>query len=140
MRNRCYEPKNNRFYRYGARGITVCEDWLESFENFRDWALANGYSDEKSIDRIDNNGNYCPENCKWSTQKDQARNRRTSCVVYGKTIAEWAELLKVDYNLLRQRISRDGLSLEEALAKPVRPSGDRKRYIPYENFNLQDFL
>ncbi len=76
MKIRCTNEKF-RFYRcYGGRGITICDEWMNSFESFRDWALANGYSDELSIDRINNDGNYEPNNCRWVTQSEQNSNRR----------------------------------------------------------------
>jgi len=140
MRRRCCDKGHIRYDRYGARGIKVCEEWDNSFESFAQWAKETGYNDNLSIDRINNNGDYRPDNCCWSTPTKQARNRETSCIIHGKSVAEWAEVLGVNYNLLRQRICRDGLTLEEALAKPVRPFGDRKGFVPYPNFNLNDFL
>lgn len=131
---------NNRFHRYGARGIIVCDEWRESFEAFRDWALMNGYSSEMSIDRIDNDGNYCPENCRWSDHKAQARNRTTNKILHGKTLAEWSEILNVNYDLLQQRVDRDGLTLEEAVTKPVRRLKNRPSYIPCPNFKLTDYV
>ena len=75
MKHRC-NNKHNRFYeRYGGRGISYCSEW-ETFEPFMKWALSNGYTDELTLDRIDNDGNYCPENCKWSTQSEQASNKK----------------------------------------------------------------
>jgi hypothetical protein len=83
MKERCYNKNYKYFSRYGGRGISVCEEWKNSFENFRDWAYKNGYDDslngkDQSIDRIDLDGNYEPSNCKWSNQKEQVMNRRNS--------------------------------------------------------------
>ena len=75
MKTRCSRPSYSCYHRYGGRGICVCEEWKRSFVAFKDWALANGYSDNLSIDRINNNGNYEPANCRWATLVEQARNK-----------------------------------------------------------------
>ena len=75
MKNRCFYPGDKHFNDYGGRGITVCDEWKNDFKSFHDWSMNNGYSDELTIDRIDNDGNYEPSNCRWITMKEQCKNR-----------------------------------------------------------------
>ena len=76
MKNRCYHPSYHAFNHYGGRGITVCDEWRNNFEAFYKWALSNGYRDNLTIDRKDNDKGYSPDNCKWSTMKEQNQNKR----------------------------------------------------------------
>ena len=76
MKQRCYRKKNENYSRYGADGITVCDEWKEEFEHFLKWALDNGYSKELTLDRIDNSKGYSPDNCRWVTYYKQAQNKR----------------------------------------------------------------
>lgn len=83
MKKRCYNAQNHDFLYYGARGITVCDEWHE-FLPFQSWAMANGYTDILTLDRINNDGNYEPANCRWATRKEQAQHRRPSGTVIRK--------------------------------------------------------
>ena len=101
IHTRCYNQKNPKYQRYGGRGIKVCDEWIgeNGFQNFYDWSLASGYQEDLTIDRIDNDGNYCPENCRWVTNKVQSNNK-SQCryiTVDGETksISEWIDYLGI---------------------------------------------
>ena len=122
MKNRCYNPNACNYNRYGSRGIKICDEWINDFKAFYDWSISHGYSDNLSIDRIDNNGNYEPSNCRWVDNKTQCRNiRRNVLVEYnGKmiTLPEAAEITGIDLGALRSRY-RNG-DRGERLFRPVR--------------------
>lgn len=124
MNKRCRDFNDISYKNYGGRGIIVCDEWKNSFEAFRDWALNNGYKDKLTIERIDVNGNYCPENCKWATRKEQAKNtRRTHYITYqDKTMnmKDWANYLKIDYHTLANRILTYKWSIEKSFTTSVR--------------------
>lgn len=126
MRNRCTKPTNKRWRHYGGRGIKICDEWLSSFEEFYKWAIANGYQSNLTLDRSDNNGDYCPTNCRWVNWTVQARNRQnTNLVSYkGKTqvLMEWANELNINLNTLQTRIYQYKWSVERALSTPPRTS------------------
>lgn len=117
MINRCYNPHDIRYPLYGERGIKICDEW-STFEKFFQWAIQSGYADDLSIDRINVDGDYCPENCRWATNKEQAMNRRSTIMLEynGKkqSITEWAEELNMPYKKLHKRIY-SGWDVERAL-------------------------
>lgn len=110
MRQRCSNPKNADYHNYGHRGITVCKEW-GNYENFRDWAKENGYKVGLSIDRINNDGNYEPSNCRWATNKEQSLNKRTNVRVNidGETLTlkELSEKHGIPYGTLRSRVESE---------------------------------
>lgn len=122
MRKRCYKPNSNCYKNYGGRGIKVCDEWLgkNGQKNFYKWAIDNGYSKGMSIDRIDNNGDYTPQNCRWATPKTQAYNRSTNSyiTIHGKTqtVSEWADEIGISRGAMQNRL-RYGWS-EDRLLEP----------------------
>lgn len=118
---RCYNPKDPNYARYGARGISVCDEWRKDNMAFFTWAFANGYEKGLSIDRIDVNGDYSPQNCRWATIKQQANNKRTNHFVEingeTHTITEWAEISGILKSTIRERIVH-GWPKERLLEKP----------------------
>ena len=122
IKSRCNDTNNDRYADYGGRGITVCQEWSESFEAFRDWAIDNGYRDDLTIDRIDVDGNYDPANCRWISNQKQQNNRRDNHYITHNgethTITEWARILKLSENALVHRILR-GWDIERAFNTPI---------------------
>jgi allantoicase len=117
MKQRCYYSNHISYPTYGGRGITICDEWKNDFKAFYDWAIANGYQDDLSIDRIDVNGNYDPNNCRWATNREQSRNKSQTRYVTlmgkTKTITDWCKDLNIPYHRVHYRL-RKGLSIEEA--------------------------
>ena len=113
MKKRCYNQNDARYDMYGGRGITVCDEWLHDFSAFYSWAISHGYSDELTIDRIDNDKGYSPENCRWADAKTQCRNRSTNIRIKignaSKTLMEWCEIFELDYSTIHARYERNGL-------------------------------
>lgn len=123
IKNRCYYKSAQNYRNYGARGIKMCDEWANSFEKFRDWAFQSGYRDDLTIERIDFNGNYCPENCTWIPRSAQSSNtRRCVIITYnGKTqnLNDWCKELNLDYKRINNRIKKLGWSFERAISEPV---------------------
>lgn len=130
MINRCENHKDKSFEIYGGRGISVCDEWHD-FSLFYQWAIENGYGSGLTIERIDVNGNYTPENCCWITRKDQNRNRRSNVfITYNgetKIFSEWADEYGINRATLRHRIFDYGWSIHRALNTPVKKMNRRQK-------------
>ncbi len=119
MKDRCLNPNCKSYFRYGDRGIAVCDEWVKNFQSFYDWSMTNGYADNLTIDRIDNDGNYEPDNCRWATRKIQNNNKSSNIpITYnGEThnIAEWESRLGFKKNVLYARIFQYGIPVNVAM-------------------------
>lgn len=122
MLSRCGNPNKPDYQYYGARGIEVCDEWKE-YSTFQQWAANNGYEDNLTLDREDGNKNYCPENCRWVTIKEQQNNKRNNHRIEfngeNHTISEWADILNIDRGIIKDRL-RAGWSISDALTTPVK--------------------
>lgn len=112
IKTRCYNKSNRGYHDYGERGIKVCQEWLDDFGAFYNWAINNGYQDNLTIDHIDVNKGYEPDNCRWTTPKQQANNRRNNIMLTyaNKTqnMKQWSETLKIPYAAVLSRHTRNG--------------------------------
>lgn len=126
MKQRCYYPQSPSYKNYGEKGIAICEKWLNDFESFFEWSMKNGYKEDLTIDRINNDKGYSPRNCRWVTRKQQnyntSRNRYIS--FEGETLAlgQWAEKQNINKNTLKNRLDNkwSPWSIEKALTVPAR--------------------
>ncbi len=122
MRQRCYNPKDIRYHRYGGRGISVCPEWNTNFLSFYRWALQSGYADHLTLDRINNDGNYEPENCRWATPLQQTLTRSTTRYIAPEDMELYITLRWQLKGLSAQTIShrlRRGWSVRMALTTPA---------------------
>ncbi len=123
MKQRCRNPKCSNYESYGGRGIFVCKEWDDT-DTFIEWALSNGYRDDLTIDRINNDDGYYPENCRWTTYSVQSMNKRNSLpmVEYNgekKYLLEWCNELGLSYDAMKDRIFKNGMSVEKAFETPL---------------------
>jgi len=126
IRNRCLNPKNKDYANYGGRGIDICPEWNEP-EKFFGWAFLNGYSVDMSLDRIDNNKGYSPDNCRWVLLTEQQRNKRNNHIIEydgeSHCIAEWAEITGINKQTILSRL-RYGWTIKDVLS--IKPSHQNK--------------
>lgn len=124
MKQRCYNRNHHAFKNYGGRGIVICEEWKDNFQTFYDWAINNGYNDKLTIDRINNNGNYEPSNCRWITLKEQSLNRQTTRYIaykgMTKSLAEWSDDLEINYHTLFNRLYTLRWDIEKSFTTQVK--------------------
>lgn len=122
MRQRCMNPNNPQFHLYGGRGICICKEW-DDYAQFEIWAIESGYAPGLSIDRIDNDGDYCPENCRWATPKIQSNNQRKTTLLTYEGITQplsfWADEIGVSRETLKSRVKR-GWPMERILGTPTK--------------------
>ena len=130
MKSRCNNSNDHTFCRYGARGITVCREWENSFQLFAQWAYNNGYSELLTIERVDNNGNYEPGNCRWATYKEQSNNTRANhfieCDGKRKTLSQWADEVGITQSSMFSRLFK-GWSERKAVTTPKTPIGHGRK-------------
>jgi hypothetical protein len=123
MKDRCYNKNRSKYKRYGARGIVVCEEWKNNFMNFYNWAISNGYQDNLSIDRKDNDGNYEPDNCRWITNKEQCNNTSINRFITinnkTQTLSQWAREVNIRIETIEARLKK-GLEGEDLIKKPIK--------------------
>ena len=121
MKTRCNNPNYDKYKYYGGKGVTICDEWNESFYAFEDWAMDHGYADRLTLDRIDVNGNYTPENCRLVTRKEQSNNKTSNHMITynGKTqsIQKWADETGLSATCINQRVGA-GWSVERTLTEP----------------------
>lgn len=133
MLERCENPKNTRYKNYGGRGITVCKEWHD-YRNFYKWAIENNYEPGLTIERIDVNGNYCPENCKWITKKQQAQNTTKSILVTinGEThcLSEWCRILNMPIGTVMSRVFGLKWNIGKSLIAPIRRASNKADIPP----------
>lgn len=124
IKQRCNNQNTDCYKYYGARGIQMCDEWMNSYEKFEEWAICNGYGEQLTIDRINTNDSYCPKNCRWVSRKVQANNRRPNRMISyrGKTqtLAAWSSETGIQRQTIIRRIDGLGWSVEDALTKSIR--------------------
>lgn len=140
MKRRCYTTLDeHQINNYRNRNITICDEWLKDYISFKTWAMNNGYNDNLSIDRVDNNKGYSPDNCRWTTAKEQSNNKRTNVYItidgVTRTMAQWCEINNVSRNAACKRIEKYGWNPVVAVTKPVMK---KEKYGKYSRKRIAD--
>ena len=118
IKTRCYNVNDPHYSNWGGRGVVICDEWINDFQSFYNWSISNGYNDTLTIDRIDNDGNYEPSNCRWITVKEQNQNKRNVILLTYEdktmSLTAWSKYLNIGKDTVRQRYHK-GWSVEECL-------------------------
>lgn len=144
MKRRCYVEHDEAYPKYGGRGIKICDEWLNNVEMFEKWALENGYDDSLSIDRIDVNGDYCPENCRWADDLTQQNNRSNNHLLtfYGetKTIREWERVSGISRSTFMGRIKKGETDPDKIFAKYIKAKKKEKYPLKHSGVKGVTFI
>ena len=128
MKQRCYNPNCNDYRYYGGKGVLICQEWINDYTAFMNWAVANGYDDSLTIDRINVDAGYCPDNCRWVSMLTQANNKSNNRVLEyngeSHTVTEWSRIVGISKKVLSNRVNR-GWSTEDALT--IKLGGQRRK-------------
>jgi hypothetical protein len=145
MKRRCYSPNNKSYRWYGAKGIKICDEWLNDPKQFEIWSMQNGYSDELTIDRKNSDLNYCPENCRWIPKVDNSKYKSTTSMitVNGETHSgkDWSRILNLSVNTINKYIQKYGIEktvefIEKRLKNPeLKPKRTKSYYDLYMSNN-----
>ena len=134
IKQRCLDKNYKAYQKYGAVGITICDEWKGNFVAFMNWSYENGYKEGLSLDRIDNGKGYSPDNCRWITWKGQCNNRRSNIAVTyqgrTQTLKQWCDELGLNYRLIYQRMRKQHIAFEQAISTPIMLSKSHPKVAP----------
>lgn len=132
IKERCYNPNSKSYYRYGGRGIKMCDEWLNNYQSFEEWCLSHGFQEELAIDRINNDGDYSPDNCRFVTLKENNQKRNTTrwYTIDGETknLQQWCDVYGICRGTVYSRLE-NGWDIKDALTKPVSKGRDKTSLI-----------
>ena len=143
MKERCYNQQNKSYRWYGAKGIKICDEWMDNPKLFEEWAIANGYSDSLTIDRIESSKDYSPDNCRWITQINNAKYKSTTSVISVNGVVhsgkDWSRITGIGLNTINKYVRRYGLDntisfIEKYIKNPgLKPKSNQSYYDLYMN-------